>query len=498
MTLSIDCRASRRAHQPAHLRHRLRSAPRREAARTSGSSAPPRGAGAATRLPLQLGAGQRLEHRQRLVLRERQLHRRSGLDLRATSSTTIALTTSRPRSPCPSSAGWPRTRRRTRSRSRRSARSARPTRYRPDAGNGVSPTASPSRRRRRRAPASPAAAGVHRPLGRAPSASEDEQRGRCAACDLYILDNEPMLWNSHPPRRAPRAGRLRRAARAHHRLRRRPSAPRTRRRSSPGRRCGAGPPIFFSAKDAAAGLPARSRTGCAHGDVPLLALVPARSSGSTSRRPAHAILDVVDVHFYPQADRVGGRRRRRSTRPPRRCASAPRARSGTRPTSTSRGSADRVQLIPAPEALDRRELPRASGSPIGEWNFGAEQHVERRARGGRGARPLRAERRHVGLLLDLPARAARRRSGPSAHIATSTAKAGDFLDWSLPTQRRRGRLGVRVAGRDRQARRRGGAEPPGRAGAAGARPHRRRAGAQPEALFLRGGARRLRDQPRPA
>ena len=199
--------------------------------------------------------------------------------------------------------------------------------------------------------------------------TEDASRGR-RSVQMYILDNEPMLWNSthrdvHPDPvtydelldRTLRYGAAVRAADPDGVI--------------AGPALWGWPAYFFSAKDAAEGFQ-KKPDRLAHGDPPLLAwyLQKLRAhQQSTGTR----ILDVVDVHFYPQQQGVFGPNGGVDAK-----TSALRIRS-TRglwdPTYVDESwIGEAVQLIPRMQKIIADNYP-GLGLSIGEYNFGAEQHM---------------------------------------------------------------------------------------------------------------------------
>lgn len=240
--------------------------------------------------------------------------------------------------------------------------------YRPDAGNGVGkdgkPIAagSPSRTSVVSSPDS-----IRRWVEQI--RAEDRKRGS-RSVHMYILDNEPMLWNSthrdvHPEPvtydelldRTVRYGTAVRTAD--------PDA------VIAGPALWGWPAYFFSAKDDAAGF--RNKPDrLAHGDVPLLAWY-LRELRAHEQKTGVRILDVVDVHFYPQAKRVGGESGGTDA-----ATAALRLRT-TRalwdPTYKDESWIDdRVQLIPRMKQLIADNYP-GRGLSIGEYRFGAEGHI---------------------------------------------------------------------------------------------------------------------------
>lgn len=240
--------------------------------------------------------------------------------------------------------------------------------YKADAGNGVSATGKPlppGPPSRTSVPSSPES--IRRWIERI--RAEDQKRGARSVA-IYILDNEPMLWSSthrdvHPEpvtydellERTLRYGAAVRAAD--------PDA------LIAGPAEWGWPALFFSAKDAAEGFHLKPDRR-AHGDVPLLAWY-LQQLRAHEERTGERLLDLVDVHFYPQAEGVGGPQGGSDAR-----TAALRIRS-TRalwdPSYTDESwIKDRVELIPRLQRLIAENYP-GRGVMIGEYNFGAEQHV---------------------------------------------------------------------------------------------------------------------------
>ncbi len=240
--------------------------------------------------------------------------------------------------------------------------------YKPDAGDGHGKDGKPI------APGAPTRTSVASP----PESirrwiekivADDAARGK-RSVQMYILDNEPMLWNSthrdvHPEPvtydelldRTIRYGSAVRAAD--------PSG------VIAGPASWGWPAYFFSAKDAAEGF-AKRPDRLAHGDVPLLAWY-LQKLRAHEQKTGTRLLDVLDVHFYPQGQNVwnGGGATDRQT-------AALRLRS-TRalwdPTYVDESwIGEAVQLIPRMQKLIADNYP-GLGFSIGEYNFGAEQHI---------------------------------------------------------------------------------------------------------------------------
>jgi hypothetical protein len=238
--------------------------------------------------------------------------------------------------------------------------------WRPDAGNGLRPDGTPL------PPGPPTETSVPAPpefmarwvaaiLKRAKS---PQDRG----AHVFFLDNEPELWNSthrdvHPEPltydelldRTLRYGTAIRGA-------------------DPGALI-AGPAAwgwsayFYSAKDLAEGA-AAAPDRRAHGDVPLVPWYLAQLA-EHEKRTGQRLLDILDLHYYPQAqgvysdaaDATTAALRIRSTR------------SLWDPTYKDESWInDTVQLIPRMKDWVAKNHPGLATS-IGEYNFGAEKHI---------------------------------------------------------------------------------------------------------------------------
>ena len=239
--------------------------------------------------------------------------------------------------------------------------------YRPDAGNGLRADGSklPS--------GSPTFTSVEAPADFVKRWVEairaaDEKSGKRSVW-MYVLDNEPALWSVthrdvHPDplgydellARTIDYGSAIRAADPDALI--------------------AGPAewgwtnYLFSAKDMAAGGGKPDRL--AHDDLPLLAWY-LRELAAHEKKTGTRVLDVVDVHFYPQAARVYGNNggidaqtaalRIRSTR------------AWWDPKYADESwIKEPVRLIPRLKQWIAENYP-GRGISIGEWNFGAEQHM---------------------------------------------------------------------------------------------------------------------------
>ncbi len=206
--------------------------------------------------------------------------------------------------------------------------------------------------------------------------AEDAKRGRKLVYE-YILDNEPALWDSthrdvHPE------------PLTYDELLERTIAYGTAVRKADPDAIIAGPAewgwpaYFFSAKDAKAGFTMKPDRR-AHGDQPLLAWY-LKELAAHEKKTGVRVLDVLDVHLYPQGEGVqgpdpdggdGGGNTDRATNDLR--------------FRTTRSLWDReykdeswikdaVYLIPRMKDLIAENYP-GRGFQIGEYNFGAEKHI---------------------------------------------------------------------------------------------------------------------------
>jgi hypothetical protein len=233
----------------------------------------------------------------------------------------------------------------------------------PDAGNGKTKSGTAIK------PRDPSQTSVPAPpefIGRWISTirAKDKERGR--SVQMVILDNEPMLWHvTHRDVHPNPVGYDELLART-------VSYAAAVRKADPGVLI-AGPaewgwPAYsFSAIDAVAGFGAAPDRK-AHGDVPLLPWLLAKVR-ARERQLGLKLLDVLDVHYYPQAqgvgsatDRVTNALRLRSTR------------SLWDPTYVDESwIREPVQLIPRLREWIQRSAP-GLGISIGEYNFGAAEH----------------------------------------------------------------------------------------------------------------------------
>ena len=196
---------------------------------------------------------------------------------------------------------------------------------------------------------------------------EDAARGS-RSVHMYILDNEPMLWHkTHRDVHPEPVG--------YDELLQRTIAYGTAIRRADPDAVIAGPAewgwtaYFFSAKDAEVGVTFQPDK-LAHGGIPLLQWY-LQKLAAHEKQTGTRILDVVDLHFYPQAEGVYDGKQDKKT-------AALRVRS-TRALwdETYRDESwigEHVQLIPRLKAWVSGNYP-GRGLSIGEWNFGAERHI---------------------------------------------------------------------------------------------------------------------------
>jgi hypothetical protein len=199
--------------------------------------------------------------------------------------------------------------------------------------------------------------------------SGDGARGR--SVDAYILDNEPMLWNSthrdvHPD------------PTTYDELLEKTIAYASVIRGTDPEAKIAGPAewgwlgYLYSAKDVSAGLFSRPDRR-AHGDESLLPWY-LRSLKKHEQKTGTRLLDVVDVHYYPMADGVGIGQGGKTD--PATAALRIRATRGLWDPTYKDESwiADRTRVIPLLREWIDAAYPGLRIS-IGEWNFGAEGHM---------------------------------------------------------------------------------------------------------------------------
>jgi hypothetical protein len=242
------------------------------------------------------------------------------------------------------------------------------TKWRPEAGNGMDKSGRPIR------PGPPTRANVAASpefIGRWIRAihARDAEFGH-RSVDIYFLDNEPALWSvvhrdAHPDpltydellQRTLAYGGAVRAADPNARI--------------AGPAAWGWPELFYSAKDSSVGLFLRPDRR-AHGDVPLLPWY-LRRLKEEAQRTGTRILDLVDVHFYPQAEGMYGNDAKTDPK-----SAALRIRSTRalwdRSYTDESYINEPIYLLPRLQRWIDDNYP-GLGISIGEWNFGAEQHM---------------------------------------------------------------------------------------------------------------------------
>ncbi|HYP74528.1 MAG TPA: glycoside hydrolase family 44 protein [Polyangiaceae bacterium] len=185
---------------------------------------------------------------------------------------------------------------------------------------------------------------------------------------LYILDNEPNLWNTNHrdvhPDPLSYDELLDRTIRYGTAIR----------KADPGARI-AGPAewgwtgYFYSAKDAAAGTTLRPDRR-AHGDMPLVPWY-LKQLHEHEKKTGTRVLDVLDVHYYPQAKDVYGK----ASDPATAALRLRSTRSLWDPTYKDESWInDNVRLLPRLKEWIAQNYP-GLGVSIGEYNFGGEDHI---------------------------------------------------------------------------------------------------------------------------
>lgn len=208
----------------------------------------------------------------------------------------------------------------------------------------------------------------------------DQKRGKRVVYQ-YILDNEPALWDSthrdvHPE------------GTTYDELLEKTIAFGTAVRKADPEAIIAGPAewgwpgYFYSGKDAKAGFRVKPDRR-AHGDEPLLAWY-LKKLREHEQKTGVKVLDVLDVHLYPQAEGVqfgddeggdGGGKTDRATNDLRfRTTRSLWDREYKDESWIGDQEDGRVYLIPRMKELIAQNYP-GLGFQIGEYNFGAEQHV---------------------------------------------------------------------------------------------------------------------------
>ena len=200
--------------------------------------------------------------------------------------------------------------------------------------------------------------------------ADEDRRGPGRSIAAYILDNEPMLWNSthrdvHPDPVTYDELLEKTVALATEIRRNDPQVP------IAGPAFWGWPAYFFSALDHKVGFQ-RKPDRRAHGDVPMTAWYLRRLREHSSRTGVR-LLDQLDWHFYPQTNGTFGRQEH--TDPAAAALRLRTTRSLWDPTYTDESWInDKIRLLPRMQALIDENYP-GLGISIGEYNFGGEGHI---------------------------------------------------------------------------------------------------------------------------
>lgn len=299
--------------------------------------------------------------------------------------------------------------------------------YQSDAGDGFTPSGGAI------PPGPPTRTSVQMPpadVARWVSAIRERDRafgGR--SVEHYILDNEPALWNSthrdvHPEPLT--YDELLEKTLAY--------GSAVRRADPDGVIAGPAewgwPAYFFSAADAVAGFRFKPDRR-AHGDVPLLQWY-LRKLAEHEAATGERILDVVDVHFYPQGDGLqhgtGGR-----TDPDTNARRIRATRALWDPSYVDESwIGEAVRLVPRLREWIAQEYPGRKIS-IGEWSFGAENHPSGGLALAEALGRFGAQGVDSAYYWTYPAKGS---FGFQAFRAYRNfdGKGGRFLDWALPAR----------------------------------------------------------------
>jgi hypothetical protein len=240
--------------------------------------------------------------------------------------------------------------------------------HKPDAGNGFHPDGKPMK------PGPPNETSVAAPpslVGRwVRSLTEKETAGGKRRVNMFILDNEPSLWNETHRDIYP-------DALTYDELLDRTIRYATEIRKAAPDALIAGPAewgwtgYFYSARDRDVGLLVRPDRR-AHGDVPLVEWYLAKLA-EHEKTTGSRLLDVFDLHFYPAAEKIFGREAR--TDPEGAALRLRATRSLWDPTYTDESwIKDQVRLIPRMKEWVAGNYPGRK-TMIGEWSFGADDHI---------------------------------------------------------------------------------------------------------------------------
>ena len=190
--------------------------------------------------------------------------------------------------------------------------------------------------------------------------------------------------------------------------------------------------LFFSAKDTSEGGLLHSDRD-AHGGVPLLPWY-LQQLADHEKRTGVRVLDLVDVHFYPQAPGVyGGGERTDSEGAALRIRST---RSFWDPSYRDESwIKEHVNLIPRLKDWIAKNYP-GRGISIGEWSFGGEDHISGALAIAESLGRFGPAGSHLCILLG---QASQPRAAGFMHFvrsATSTARGGDSWTCRFPPRHR--------------------------------------------------------------
>lgn len=241
--------------------------------------------------------------------------------------------------------------------------------HRPDAGDGHLPDGAPIK------PGSAEQTSIAAPpqmIGRWVKSlrEKDAARGGSRSAMMYILDNEPSLWNStHRDVRPEPLG--------YDELLQRTIEYSTEVRKADPDALIAGPAewgwsgYFYSGKDQAGDIGLRPDRR-AHGDVPLVAWY-LRKLAEHDKQTGARSLDVLDVHFYPAAPNLYGANARVDAEGADLRIRATRALWDPYYKDES-WIGEPVELIPRLQRWVAENYPGRKVS-LGEWSFGADEHI---------------------------------------------------------------------------------------------------------------------------
>lgn len=242
---------------------------------------------------------------------------------------------------------------------------------RPDLGNGVAPN------KKKLTPLDPTTANVRVTPADVSAWVAKLEREEPEVTHQYILDNEPSLWSSthrdvHPEPET--YDELIETTLAYTRAIR-AAAPKA---EIAGPAEWGWPGYFYSAKDAAAGFRLRPDRR-AHGDIPKLAYY-IQKLKAEEERTKERLVDVIDVHFYPQGAGVQGPDGEGGdgggdTDPKTNALRLRATRALWDPSYKDESYIDEpIHLLPRVIAMIAAENPRLR-LQIGEMNFGGERHI---------------------------------------------------------------------------------------------------------------------------